>query len=425
MQNDPRFTLSTEQPYVDINQTLSNIHKNGKAISWSKMSSYSECKMKWFASNFAAQPTSIITTSPVRDEVKAVPGTIIQKIVEMYIKNGIYMNPLSQIEAWVWENIVALYKIQRYTVEDSKKFPFDTRKYSETPQGKARLHEVLRRHPNADPSVLNKWKPQFFNVADLQEGSEQAFLEHMYNTTLKSLSAFHDKFKMFNKLHTEAFIRAQFMNTIALNGGIDFMYDPMGLPMRHNTKAEPAMGFQIWDGKWNVNSYTKVGQLHFYAYMFHLRNSKIPTQVGFFDWQRQLFLPQPCTLEHFNKLKNVIYAINTTQKELKKEFEGLSKHKNVALFDISDRLSMKPSESSCRFCEIRSVCPSYMPKTEGASKVDFPLPASNSPEVTFDEEPKAKEAASVSSDQPKEEPKASKEKSDVVEEKKSKPSPFL
>lgn len=409
MSNDSRFTLSAEGQFIEIDQTIANLHKNGKNVSWSKLSAYTECKMKWFASNFAASPPKA-TVAPVRDEVKAVPGTIIQKIVEMYIKNGIYMNPLPQVQAWVWENIVALYKIQRYTVEDSKKFPLDSRKYSETPQGKARLHEVLSRHPNADPTVLNKWKPQFFNVADLQEGSEQAFLEHLYTTTLKSLAVFHDKFNVFNKLHTESFIRAQFMNTLSLNGGVDFMYDPMGLPARHNTKADPAHGFQIWDGKWNVNSYTKVGQLHFYAYMFHLRNGKTPTQIGFFDWQRQLFLPQAFSLDSFNKFKNVIYAINTTQKELKKELSDLSKHTYVDLFQVSDRLSMKPSESTCKFCDIRSVCPSYMPKIEGASKEEFPLPASSSPEVTFEDGQK--------SPAKKEEPSAAPVQT-------PKPSPFL
>lgn len=389
-QTDSRFLHTDDRPFISIPDTLALLSKGGKNISWTKLSAYSECKMKWFASNYAAAGTSA-QEAPERNEVKAVAGSMIQKIVEMYIKNGIYIYLLADIEKWVWENIVALYKLQRYTVADSKKFPLDSRKYCNTPQGKAREHAVLMKHPNADPTVLKNWTPRFFNPEELDFPTEQEFLAHLFETTMKSLRAFHEKFNKFQNLHTEAFIRASFMNTIQMNGGVDFMYDPMGRPMKHNPKAEPSMGFQIWDGKWNVNSHTKVGQLHFYAYIFHLRNGKIPKQIGFFDWQRQQFLPQAFSLASLEKFKNSIYAINTTQKMLKAELEEMKKHNRVALFEISDRLKTKPSESACKFCDIRSICPDFMPTTYGASKEDFPLPR-NDLEVSFETAPAPSQA---------------------------------
>lgn len=348
-----------------LDKTAAKFAKGHQNVSWSKIDQYRNCKRRWFMTNFADFGIDV-QEHAIRDSVKAVPGTIIQKLFEIYINDKKYALPNEELELWLDINLYWLYHTMKYGIEDSARFPFDTRNYDKSEEGILRIQKALAN--GADPAVLKKVNPKFFNPEDLQYGmGESQFLELMRTVLRTNIRIFHEKMPIFSKLHSEMFIRAKFMNSLTCNGGVDFMYNPNGPFAFENKDGEPKKGYQIFDGKWNYNKFTKVDQLQFYAFIYFSRYRVFPEKLGFIEWISGDWIEVPLDMARIDKIKNTLYAINTVQKKIKVEIdEIISRRIQTIDFHELKEVPASPSDSACIFCDIKSSCKdAYVPNSNG------------------------------------------------------------
>ena len=74
---------------LDIDGTYKNLAKYN-TVSWSKLKGYETCQCQWFVSNFAYISN---LEAAVLEHTRAIPGTLIQKMFEIFINERIYNRP--------------------------------------------------------------------------------------------------------------------------------------------------------------------------------------------------------------------------------------------------------------------------------------------------------------------------------------------
>lgn len=336
---------------LDVSKTLASLRKNGQKISWTKISSYRGTKCAWFVGNYASLVDAQAVASV--EESKAVPGTLVQKLFEIYFKAGLYELPREQVDLWFDVNLYWLYHTIKYPAADSNLHNvFEWRK---TAEAEIRIQKALE--AGADYRVFDKIQPKFFNPANLEGGSEAAFLELLRVALRKNWAMFDSLFKAPAKVSSETYLTAKFMGKMTANGQSDFMYDPNGLFASENPKGKPSQGFGIFDGKWNVSSWTDPDQLHFYAFLHLLRDRILPSRLAWLYWREAQVLDVPVEPKRIEGLKSSLFAISTVVGKLIEEFEALeaSGQKTVDVSKVQS-VPLKYDRGACKFCKLSAKC---------------------------------------------------------------------
>lgn len=337
---------------LDVSKTLSALRKNGQKISWTKISNYRGTKCAWFVGNYASLVDAQAVASV--EESKAVPGTLVQKLFEIYFKAGLYELPRDQVDLWFDINLYWLYHTIKYPAAESNQHNvFEWRKGAEAQERVSRALEA-----GADYRVLEKIQPKFFNPANLEGGSETAFLELLRVALRKNWLMFDSLIKAPAKVSSETYLTAKFMGKMTANGQSDFMYDPNGLFANDNARGKPAAGFAIFDGKWNVSSWTDPDQLHFYAFLHLLRDRLLPSRLAWLYWREATVLDVPIEPKRIEGLKSTLFAISTVVGKLIEEFEALEAAGQKTI-DVAQVVSvpLKYDRGACKFCKLAGKCP--------------------------------------------------------------------
>ena len=337
---------------LDVSKTLASLKKGGQKISWTKISNYRATKCAWFVSNYAALVDAQAVASV--EESKALPGTLVQKLFEIYFKAGLYELPRKQVDLWFDINLYWMHHTIKYPAEASNLYNvFEWRKSAEAEQ---RVQIAL--DAGADYRVLDKIQPKFYNPANLEGGNEAQFLEILRTALRKNWTMFDGLFKAPAKVSSETYLQATFMGKMTANGQSDFMYNPHGLFASENSKGKPVKGFSIYDGKWNVSSWTDPDQLHFYAFIHMLRDRILPDRLAWLYWREAEIIDVPVEPRRLEGLKSSLFAISTVVGKLLDEFEALSSsgQKTIDITQVAT-VSLKYDRGGCKFCKLAGKCP--------------------------------------------------------------------
>lgn len=156
-------------------------------------------------------------------------------------------------------------------------------------------------------------------------------------------------------MSSELFIQTKFMDTITLNGGVDFIYNPEARPNPYNP-SQPKMGksYQLYDGKFHMSDWVDPDQLHFYANVIAIRDRVMPAKMGFIDWSTATLHQVEPSEEKFSEFKSNFFAISNVIKKVKASLSSTISAQ-IPIEDV-DGITFKPSQKTCLFCPIKNKC---------------------------------------------------------------------
>lgn len=349
---------------ISVPGALRSLKKGSAKISWSKISQYRYCKANWFATNYA----DLAQTKTFLNEARALPGTLIQKLFEIYFNRRIYTLPPEHIELWLDVNLYWLYHVIKFNLEAQHTPTFIEcaprdffKDRTNHPIAQARIQHAVNN--GADMFVFRGIQPKFFNPAELDGGSEEAFLQKMRETLRLNIPTFNRICEgRLNKVFSEEYLQTQFMGSITLNGGADFIFNLNGNDNNSLQDIRVADGFSLWDGKYNYRAketpdqeyFTDPDQLFFYTWILMLKTRKLPKEVGFIEWKTGKYFPFPHDMNKFEALKSSVFAISNVTKKVT---EGLMNTIQATLpIEEVPGLEFNPGRSNCQFCPIKGNC---------------------------------------------------------------------
>lgn len=343
---------------LNFNSALSaNNIKNNLNFSWSSLKDFEACEGFWFVRNFAAFSEGIGTPLLRIENSFAAPGSLIQKLFEVFINNRIFLRPEMQkfedLIEWFKFNHIRLWNLITFPVDPSHYKSFKTIKslknYFKFEFGALRFDKA--RKEGLDPQ-MGDIQPLIleFDIFSKIHKSTEAFHQKMYDTYAQNLQAFVDNDFDLLRMVSEIPVKGD-IEGIPIKGYIDFIYDTKG----NKWNSLDASEYILLDGKWKVHQYVKQEQLYLYAYLLKLTKGVMPKQLGFLDWQKSKFT----YFEYDPSFES--WLIPLVQRAKGRIYELLYKLTSagdieIPFFDYKE-LSFSPSQSNCGFCPVLNCCP--------------------------------------------------------------------
>jgi hypothetical protein len=342
-----------------IKDTHTKFLKGYRTISWSKLLNHRKCSALWMANSFTVFKE---LTEKYLNHVRAIPGTIVQKMFEVFINERIYrrgdMRSYNDIIKWFDIQTRHLYDLIRFEYDDQ--FKMDTRYFFKTNEGLKRIAEF--RDKGLDLALAG-FQPAFVDYEQFNKvyRSEGRFLNKITGLYKHILDEFLKKEINLDMMLSEEYVSAEIMEGVTINGQIDFIF---------NTNLENKRIFRniknlrnnyiVLDGKYHVNKYVKEDQLHFYVCLLGLKYQKQASKVGFIDWcdaKIKLFDIKP---DFLKQLRNEISILIENGLKIEKHLKDLrSDSRRIANFYDIEGIEFKPSKDNCIFCPINTSCKYY------------------------------------------------------------------
>lgn len=339
-----------------VEKTAKNFIKAPR-VSWSQYSEYQTCMGWWFSRNYLVFDASVPVVLRL-ENTRAAPGSIIQKLFEVFVNSRVYHRCPSVEKAHEWfdYNHDHLWELATFPVEFQYDPIFDAPRayrnyFKEMKQGQAQILDAWKK--GMDPGITGV-QPIFldFDAFSKVYGSEDAFHKKMKRTYRNVLTLLMENNFDFDSTLSEIWVETKFGNSF-LTGFIDFVYNKWGHGVfNHIGKLEDK--YLVLDGKWSVGNWAKKEQLFYYSVILYLTTGKMPEQVGFIDWSKAKFHWEPFNLWFVEKLKEDFKKMEAKFEEIRNEFR---RGNDFFEFFSFRPIEFKPSQDNCTFCSVLGLCP--------------------------------------------------------------------
>jgi len=357
----------------DAKKTFFSFKDKHTRVSWSNFDNFQTCKGLWFFNFFIKPPEDTQILSLAKEHSRAIPGTLIQKVMEIFVNERIYKKPeLSSLELllnWFQHNSNAVYHLTKFDPEIQFHTDFiNTRKFWETTAGKQHLHKI-RKEFGLDPAI----KEVNLSFVDKEKfittyGGEEQFFCKMNNIYSEVLNMFLKEKIYFDRVLSEINISAP-VNDFNLTGSIDFLYNVKQKDDScFTTLTQLEDGYFLFDGKYNISPYTKKEQLFFYAYLLYLKTKKLPGRLALLSWSEAKFKDFVLDKDYPLHIKKVIEDMKETAEKV---MSFLKDKEGVRQFFRDNFLDLNPGVNNCQFCAAFSSCPAA--KEKGVTLFDAEL----------------------------------------------------
>ena len=351
---------------LDLSRTLVKMSNKQNTVSWSRLSDFNNCPASCFIKHYAVFSESASVT---QDFTKALAGSIIQKIMEVFINNRIYLRPemksLEDLVKWCQLQFRCLYYTMAFDLEYQHRAEFKIKNgYYSSKKGKETLSEQYLRGLDI---AFQKVEVCFINRENLFlfYGSEENFLiqhEKIMGPILESF--LYEKIDL-NKVISEQKVECTINKNINMLGFVDFIFNKYGMEWELFDKIGKLKNYYVLlDGKYKVANYTDKDQLFFYASMIYMKYKCLPEWVAFVDWNKGKFTKYAFDPTHIQLVQQQVYAYTQIIGNIHRQIENI-KIKNLAgyiLLEELDSMDYIPSHGNCLFCPVRTCCESALDK---------------------------------------------------------------
>jgi len=344
---------------ININETWKNLARYNK-VSWSKVNEFDTCPGQWFVKNFA-NITNV--ESATLEHTRAIPGTLIQKMFEVFVNERVYtrpeMNILPRVHDWFYTNTEHLFDLLTFPVDvQHEPHMLKSRYFFRRKEGKSRVASFHVR--GLDPVFRKGIQPNFidWDFFNCEHGSREKFLERINSMYAPILELFVQYDINLNKMFSEIFIEAPLTDSNSITGQVDFIYNkhqPIGY---FDTITKVESGFIIIDGKFRVSKYVKQEQLMFYAALISSKFGKLPGAIGFLDWSKAQFDFRDINPHYLDSLRGKVGKISEEGLKLRNTLNAVQRsgaNDTISLYDLKS-IEYLPSVGNCIFCPIKKVC---------------------------------------------------------------------
>lgn len=351
-----------------VEPTLKSFLRNNK-VSWSHFDTFQSCQGSWFIKYFLKSPPELCETQVVREDTRAVPGTLIQKLMEVFVNERVYTRPemgtLSAIYEWFTKNTRLLFQLSTFPIDEQFKQDFlYTKDFWKKGRGRALWQVALNN--GLDPCIRD------INISFLDPTafertyeSPEKFLEKVANLYPEIIGWFAKQKFDLDWMWSEIPLRVELpKRDISLTGSIDFIYNPKQKDGTYfSSLAQLQNGYFLFDGKYKFSSYTKEEQLSYYSLLLYLQTGKLPDTTALLSWTEAKMKEFTFDLGYKEKVETVLTQLLTAKKNL---IEILDKKKENTGWMFGENLvPLCPSESICQFCSAVEFCPAAV--AEGIS----------------------------------------------------------
>lgn len=357
----------------DAKKTYFSFKDKYTRVSWSNFDNFQTCKGLWFFNFFIKPPEHMQMLSLAKEHSRAIPGTLIQKVMEIFVNERVYKKPemssLSLLQEWFEHNSKAVYHLTKFDPEIQFQTEFlNTRKFWETIPGKQHLKKITEEF-GLDPAI-KEVNLSFVDKAKFlgTYGSEEQFHSKINNIYREVLALFLKENIYFDRVLSEISLNAV-MEEFTLTGSIDFLYNPKQKDDScFTTLTQLESGYFLFDGKYNISSYTKKEQLFFYAYILYLKTQKLPGRLALLCWSDAKFKDFVLDPNYPLHIKKIIQEMRDTAKNV---LSFLKDKEGVRQFFTDGFLDLNPGATNCQFCPAFSSCSAA--KEKGVTLFDVEL----------------------------------------------------
>lgn len=348
----------------DKKLTQENFKKH-LSLSWSSFDNFQTCQGLWFINYFLKTPIDIVTPPIVKEHSRSIPGTLIQKMIEVFINERIYrrpdMNSLNSIIEWLQRNCISLYHLGTFPVEYQFKPDFiKTKNFWKNKYGKDQKEYVKQTYGMDD--CIKEINISFVDKNKFSSiyGSEELFLSNILALFPKIMNLFVQEEFYLDRVLSEIYVKVP-LKDFYLSGSIDFVYNPKQRDDTYfTTLTQLQNGYFLFDGKYNISSYTKKEQLFFYCYLLFLKTRKIPDRIALLNWKKSEFKNFEFDLQYKDKVESVLSSIQVEGKRIQSFLDN--KQGDRGLFFLDNFVSLNPGENNCQFCTAINFCPAAKEK---------------------------------------------------------------
>lgn len=343
----------------DAKKTYFSFKDKYTRVSWSNFDNFQTCKGLWFFNFFIKPPEHMQVLSLAKEHSRAIPGTVIQKVMEIFVNDRVYkrseMSSLPLLQEWFEHNSKAVYQLTKFDPEIQFQTEFlNTRKFWETNTGKQHLKKIKDEF-GLDPAIKEVNlsfvdKAKFLGTYE----SEEQFHNKINNIYREVLALFLKENLYFDRVLSEISLNAV-MEEFTLTGSIDFLYNPKQRDdICFTSLPQLESGYFLFDGKYNISSYTKKEQLFFYAYLLYLKTQKLPGRLALLSWSEAKFKDFVLDPDYPLHIKKIIQDMRDTAKKI---ISYLQDKEGVRQFFKDAFLELNPGTTNCQFCSAFSSCP--------------------------------------------------------------------
>lgn len=355
--------MSTDIVY-DVDKTKEAFTRHTQ-LSWSSFDNFQTCRGMWFINYFLKSPSDLFVPPIEKENTWTIPGTIIQKVIEVFINERVYkrpeMNSLASLLEWLQKNTNAVYHLGIFPKEYQFQPDFiKTRTFWNNKYGKQQLAYVKQTYGLDD--CIKEVNLSFVdkNKFDCTYGSEEAFLNKLNSLYPNILDLFIKENLDLDRVLSEISIKVP-VGKFILTGSIDFIYN---LRQKDDTcftsLTQLQDGYFLFDGKYNISFSTKEEQLFFYAMLIYLKTRKIPGRLALLNWNKAAFKDSTFDMYYKTKMESVLSDVLSVGLQVN---EFLNKKENKqGLFFQDNFISLNPGKTNCLYCPANSFCPAVEEK---------------------------------------------------------------
>lgn len=356
---------------ISTSRTLANLEERRANLSWTKIKQAKGCPLSMLGSNYMA-PASTTAAPKKPDETYGVPGTLVQRALEMFVNNQIFTRPnfntmgdLVRYLSNVSRSSAALTIKDISFYDHLLEYHIDPRKYFRTDEGKRILEQKIH-SGSIYPEMKNGNQLKFIDPKNFDRiyTSLESLLDHIDTLYLPILQSFHKMGVNLRATRSEVWFRAEYRK-YKMMGAADFLVNQQaGTTFDPRTMYDLKPGYVIMDGKYNVNSFTDPEQLNFYGAALLTQTKKAPAASFLIDWNKAAFSsPYKFDLAYMDQLDHYLDLFDAIYADVIAKLKSTDADAVPISFFASDKCPAIPSTSNCKFCEIREDCEVSMGKT--------------------------------------------------------------
>ncbi len=329
------------------------------SLSWSAFDNFQSCQGNWFINYFLkAPPEALITIE--KESSRAIPGTIIQKLFEVFINNRVYKRPemksLKNLTEWCQRNIVGLFHLSYFDMRDQHLPDFVyTKDLFKKTVGKSKLKQIQKEFGMDtafdDINVSYIHDPTFNSIYT----SKEKLLNRICEMIPKILELFVKMELNLDRTQSEMFLKIPVAGTFNLSGSIDFIYNKEQPSGYFSSLSDLRNGYFLFDGKYNLSSTVKEGQLQFYSYLLFQKTRKIPSKLGFVEWSKGQFKEVPFAIEYARKIEQTLISLRDSGVKISEILK--TKNSATSSFFQDNLVPRNPGNPQCSYCLGAELCP--------------------------------------------------------------------
>jgi hypothetical protein len=340
---------------IDLRATRTAYLRRHTDLSWTKLQQFERCPANWLIENFA-----VVREREVQrlDHRHAFPGTIIQRVWEAVINDGVFrradLDDPKILARWCADQVRPLFRLIVMPVHAQWERPQSSwRNYFATSEGEERRHDAINRH-GLDPVFERHLQPQFVDEADMVAlyGSVELCLDHLGSRFGLTISALSEAGIEFDLIEAERYVAVP-DGAFRLAGQIDFL-------VRSKKANRLADGYRLIDGKFHIGSTVEIGQLYFYALLIERANGIVPGWLGFLDYGNGRLVGADgdgtYRLDRRDELTARLVRFEAAAKSLAEAMSMIGENRPFVEFREIPGIVFQPSPLACSFCSIKNRC---------------------------------------------------------------------